>query len=117
VPAGSAAAGERSGGIFWIHRAYLASVAALSCACGLTLTLADAALATSAAHKVTGTVRKIDDHTGRFVIDGQTFVRRRSGPLALEPQVGHKVTLFYEGRNGQKVVTRIGQAAEAGQLR
>jgi hypothetical protein len=95
------------------RKACLASMAALVCACGLTLTLADAAPATSEAHKVTGTVEKIDDHTGRFVIDGQTFVMLQSGPLALEPQVGHKVTLFYEERNGQNVVTRIGQAQQA----
>jgi hypothetical protein len=66
---------------------------------------------------VTGTVRKVDDRTGRIVIEGQTFVMQQSGPLALEPQVGHKVTLFYQERNGQKVITRIGQAQQAEQLR
>jgi hypothetical protein len=43
------------------------------------------------------------------VIDGQSFDMQQSGPLALTPQVGQKVTVFYEERNGQKVITRIGQ--------
>jgi hypothetical protein len=82
----------------------------LACVCGLTLTLANTALAASEANKVTGTVQKVDKQSGRVVIDGETFVMQQSGPLALTSQVGHKVTLFYEERNGQKVITRIGQA-------
>ena len=32
------------------------------------------------------------------------------GGAAVMPQVGSKVTLYYEEKNGQKTVTRIGQA-------
>jgi hypothetical protein len=66
---------------------------------------------------VTGMVQKVDQRHGRVVVDGQTFVMKDSGPLALEPQVNHKVTLFYEERNGQRVITRIGQAQQTEQLR
>jgi lipopolysaccharide export system protein LptA len=82
----------------------------LVCACVLTLTVVGTALAASQANKVTGTVQQVDEQTGRIVIDGQTFVMQQSGPLALTPEVGHKVTLFYEERNGRKVITRIGQS-------
>jgi Cu/Ag efflux protein CusF len=82
----------------------------LAVICGLMLTLAGMALAASEANMVTGTVQKVDHRSGRVVIDGQTFVMKESGPLALVPQVGHKVTLFFDERNGQKVITRIGQA-------
>jgi hypothetical protein len=78
--------------------------------CGLMLTLAGMALAVSEANMVTGMVQKVDQRHGRVVIDGQTFVMKDSGPLALVPQVGHRVTLFFDERNGQKVITRIGQA-------
>jgi hypothetical protein len=82
----------------------------LTGACGFSLALAGMASATSGADEVTGTVQKVDKMSGRVVIDGQTFVMKESGPLALVPQVGHKVALFFEERNGQKVITRIGQA-------
>jgi hypothetical protein len=78
--------------------------------CGITLTLAGTALAASEANKVTGMVQKVDQRHGQVVIDGQTFIMKGSGPLALVPQVGHRVTLFFDERNGQKVITRIGQA-------
>ena len=80
------------------------------CVGGLTLAVVGTALAESEVSEVTGTVQQVDEQTGRIVIDGQTFVMKQSGPLALEPQVGSKVTLFYEERNGQKVITRIGQS-------
>jgi hypothetical protein len=78
--------------------------------CGLILTPAGMALAASEANMMTGMVQKVDQRHGWVVIDGQTFVMKDSGPLALVPQVDHKVTPFYEERNGQKVITRIGQA-------
>jgi hypothetical protein len=78
--------------------------------CGIMLTPAGIALAASEANMVTGMVQKVDQRSGRVVIDGQTFIMNESGPLALVPQVGHKVALFFDDRNGQKVITRIGQA-------
>src|SRR5919106_26385 len=75
--------------------------------CGLMLTPAGIALAASEANMVTGMVQKVDQRSGRVVIDGQTFIMNESGPLALVPQVGHKVALFFDDRNGQKVITRI----------
>jgi hypothetical protein len=79
--------------------------------CGLMLTPAGMALAASEANMVTGMVQKVDQRHGRVVIDGQTFIMNESGPLALVPQVGHRgVALFFDERNGEKVITRIGQA-------
>jgi hypothetical protein len=78
--------------------------------CNLMLTPAGMALAASEANMVTGMVQKVDQRHGRVVIDGQTFIMNESGPLALVPQVGHRVALFFDGRNGEKVITRIGQA-------
>jgi hypothetical protein len=78
--------------------------------CGLMVTLAGMALAASEANMVTGMVQKVDQRHGRVVIDGQTFVMKGSGPLALVPQVGHRVALFFDERNGEKVITRLGQA-------
>jgi hypothetical protein len=78
--------------------------------CGVMLALAGIALAASEANMVTGVVQKVDQQSGRVVIDGQTFVMKKSGPLALVPQVGHKVALFFDERNGEKVITRLGQA-------
>jgi hypothetical protein len=82
----------------------------LASICGVMLTLAGMALAASEANMVTGVVQKVDQRSGRVVIDGQSFIVKDSGPLALVPQVGHRVTLFYEERNGEKVITRLGQA-------
>jgi hypothetical protein len=81
----------------------------LGVVCVLALTIVGPALSAGEASKVTGTVEQVDKQTGRIVIDGQSFDMQQSGPLALTPQVGQKVTVFYEERNGQKVVTRIGQ--------
>jgi hypothetical protein len=74
------------------------------------LTLAGMALAASEANMVTGVVQKVDQRSGRVVIGGETFIMKDSGPLALVPQVGHKITLFFAERNGEKVITRLGQA-------
>jgi hypothetical protein len=54
--------------------------------CGLMLTPAGMALAASEANTVTGMVQKVDQRSGRVVIDGQTFVMMKSGPLALVPR-------------------------------
>ena len=82
----------------------------VACACGLSLTIAGTVLAASEGTEVMGRVEKFDQRSGRVVIDGETFIMEPSGPLALTPQVGHKVTLFYEERGGRKVITRIGQS-------
>jgi hypothetical protein len=74
----------------------------LASICGLVLTLAGMALAASEDDMVTGMVQKVDQRHGRVVIDGQTFIMKGSGPLALVPQVGHKVALFFDERNGEK---------------
>jgi hypothetical protein len=56
--------------------------------------------------KVTGDVTKADLQKGEIRIGDQSFV------LANEafPQLGAKVTAFYENRDGKNVITRIGQA-------
>jgi hypothetical protein len=81
----------------------------LGVACVRALTIVGPALSASEASKATGTVQQVGKQTGRIVIDGQSFDLQQSGPLALTPQVGQKVTVLYEERSGQKVITRIGQ--------
>jgi hypothetical protein len=56
--------------------------------------------------KVTGVVTKADQHKREITIGDKSFVLTNEA----FPQVGAKVTAFYENRNGQNVVTRIGQA-------
>jgi Cu/Ag efflux protein CusF len=60
--------------------------------------------------KVTGTVMKVDSNTGEITIDDQTYQMVMGAGAGLEPQVGAKVTAFYEERDGKKTITRIGQA-------
>jgi hypothetical protein len=59
--------------------------------------------------EVTGTVERFDEDKGWLIVDGETFVLEKSGPLTLSPTVGERITLFYEERDGRKVVTQIGQ--------
>jgi Cu/Ag efflux protein CusF len=70
--------------------------------------------------KVTGMVTEADKDTQQITINGQTFHMEHGGGAAMFPNIGDEVTLYYEERNGQKTVTRIGQpqkgaAAQAGQ--
>ena len=60
--------------------------------------------------KATGLVTKVDQDKHMITVDKQTFMMPMGGGAAVMPQVGSKVTLYYEEKNGQKTVTRIGQA-------
>ena len=61
--------------------------------------------------KVTGMVTEADQETREITIDDQTFVMPAEG-VALFPQVGAEITLFYKEEGGEKVITRIGQKEE-----
>ncbi len=61
-------------------------------------------------NKVTGTVTEVDKDKQQITVDGQKFRMEMGGGAAMMPQVGSKITLYYEENNGQKTVTRIGQA-------
>jgi hypothetical protein len=58
--------------------------------------------------KVTGVVTKADEQKGELTIGDKTFVLFNE----VFPQVGGKVTAFYEIRDGKNVITRIGQAQQ-----
>ena len=60
--------------------------------------------------KATGMVTKVDKDKHQIKVGDQTFMMPMGGGAAVMPQVGSKVTLYYEEKNGQKTVTRIGQA-------
>ena len=60
--------------------------------------------------KVTGTVTKVDQATGEITIDDQTYQLLLGAGAGLEPQVGAKVTAYYEERGGKKTITKMGQA-------
>ena len=60
--------------------------------------------------KATGMVTKVDQDKHQIKVGDQTFMMPMGGGAAVMPQVGSKVTLYYEEKNGQKTVTRIGQA-------
>ena len=70
---------------------------------------ADAAAGT----EVTGIVTQADKQAGWIVVDGQTYVlsQKGGGDVGL-PAVGEKVTLAYQERDGQKVITKLGQAKQ-----
>ena len=59
--------------------------------------------------KVTGTVTNVDQNKQEITIDGQKYKLLLGAGAGLEPQVGSKVTAYYEEKNGQKTITRIGQ--------
>jgi hypothetical protein len=67
-------------------------------------------MAAQEGNKVTGTVTEADRDKQQIKIGGQTFTMKMGGGAAVMPSVGDKVTLYYEDNNGQKTVTRIGQA-------
>ena len=60
--------------------------------------------------KVTGRVTKADEQTGQITVGDKTLVME--GGEGEFPQVGGKVTAFYELRDGKNVITRIGQAQQ-----
>lgn len=61
---------------------------------------------------VTGTVTEVDDTTHEITVDGKTFNMPEQAGTAMMPAVGDKVTLFYEEREGENLITRIGQPQE-----
>lgn len=63
--------------------------------------------------KVTGMVTEADQQTKEITIEDQKFVMpEEGGGASMFPQVGAEVTVFYREEDGQKVITRIGQAEE-----
>jgi hypothetical protein len=62
--------------------------------------------------KVTGIVTKADEQSKQITVGDKTFDMSDQAGTAMFPQVGGKVTLSYEERNGKNVVTRIGQAQQ-----
>ena len=62
--------------------------------------------------KVTGIVTKADEQSKQITVGDKTFDMSDQAGTARFPQVGGKVTLSYEERNGKNVVTRIGQAQQ-----
>jgi hypothetical protein len=63
--------------------------------------------ATSSETEVTGIVTRADEQAGKIVINGETYILQ--GAEASLPRAGSTVTLSYEERGGQKVITKIGQ--------
>jgi hypothetical protein len=66
--------------------------------------------------KVTGMVTAANLNKQQITVDGQTFQMAMGGGETVWPQVGAGVTLYYQNRNGQKTVTRIGQAQSQNQM-
>ena len=68
---------------------------------------------TSSGTEVTGIVTQADRQAGWIIVDGQTYVlsQKGGGDVGL-PAVGEKVTLAYQERDGQKVITKLGQAKQ-----
>ena len=62
--------------------------------------------------KVTGKVTEADQQTKQITVGDKTFDMSDQAGTAMFPQVGAKVTLFYEEQDGKNVVTRIGQAQQ-----
>jgi hypothetical protein len=65
---------------------------------------------TSSGTEVTGIVTRADEQAGKIVINGDTYILQ--GAEASLPRAGSTVTLSYEERGGQKVITKIGQAKQ-----
>ena len=63
--------------------------------------------------KITGMVTEANQETKEITIEDEKFVMpEEGGGASLFPQVGAEVTVFYREEDGQKVITRIGQAEE-----
>ena len=68
---------------------------------------------TSSGTEVTGIVTQADKQAGWIIVDGQTYVRSQKGGGDVGmPATGEKVTLSYQERDGQKVITKLGQAKQ-----
>jgi hypothetical protein len=59
--------------------------------------------------KVTGTVTNVDQNKQEITIDGQKYTLMLGAGAGIQPEVGTKVTAYYEERDGKKTITRIGQ--------
>ena len=66
--------------------------------------------ATSSEPEVTGIVTRADEQAGQIVINGETYIFK-GGEVSL-PRAGSTVTVSYQERGGQKVITKIGQAKQ-----
>jgi hypothetical protein len=66
--------------------------------------------ATSSETEVTGIVTRADEQAGKIVINGETYILQ--GAEVSLPKAGNKITLSYQERGGQKVITKIGQAKQ-----
>ena len=66
---------------------------------------------TSSGTEVTGIVSQADKQAGWIIVDGQTYVlsQKGGGDVGM-PAAGEKVTLAYKEQDGQKVITKLGQA-------
>ena len=87
----------------------------LSAACGLALlgaawTGIARAAETSSGTEVTGIVTQADKQARSIVIDDQTYVLE--GAEVTLPDAGDKLTLSYQERGGQRIITKIGQAKQ-----
>ena len=94
-----------------MRKIMLIAAALVAGAVGVSQTAAAQAVKPKAAAeemKVTGRVTKADEQTGQITIGDKTLVME--GGEGEFPQVGGKVTAFYEIRDGKNVITRIGQA-------
>ena len=59
--------------------------------------------------QVTGTVTEVDEDANVITVDGKEFSLDDQAGTAMMPAVGDKVSLFYEEKGGENMVTRIGQ--------
>jgi hypothetical protein len=62
---------------------------------------------TSSGTEVTGIVTRADEQARQIIVNGETYTLQ--GAEVSLPKAGNKITLSYEERAGQKVITRIGQ--------
>ena len=92
-----------------MRKPFLGSAFALTFA---TMVGASPALAADEGKMVTGTVTEADSETGMITVDGQTYKMPQQSGTAMMPAPGDKISLFYREEGGQKVITRIGQAAQ-----
>jgi len=63
-------------------------------------------------NQVTGIVTRVDRTNQTFTIDGQKYFVGTTGGPGLLPEEGDTVGLTYRDENGQRLVTRIGQAPQ-----
>jgi hypothetical protein len=63
----------------------------------------------NAGMEATGTVTEADEDMKQITVGDETFFMPEQAGTVVFPQVGDKVTLFYEQKGDRKVITRIGQ--------